>query len=287
MFRKFLSGITIIILTILAFQVSAGMIDAVSAQDDPEFGPSRKTDITVDTTIYDWWLANWSDNKVACVLHLEHEGLPTANEIYKSCGDEVYKVWQKTAPCVAAENGQKTQDCPGMYLHQMETHAEKKLVTIDLPSPEVWISISGCEFTEGENRCVGIPNLVLSGEEKLPNESIIRIQGEFAGKTFSCTDSECILPLSPTGKQGVKLSFWGDSSYGDSTEKYSTLVRVIPWGDFVATAEKSVDPRPIMWPCSARSGRGKIYLPVLPCGSPSLIFRDHLPGWIPPWTPAD
>ena len=71
-------------------------------------------------------------------------------------------------------------------------------------------------------------------EEPLPNEQIIRVQGTIGSDHFSCTGDECNVPLPATGMSGVQVTFWADSSFGDSTETYTALIRVIPWGDFVA-----------------------------------------------------
>lgn len=240
MLKKLLPVIAILMIALLVFQLDTGKLDVAKAQNEKK--PDRETTLLVDTVLYDWWLARWSDNSIVCVLHIDHEGLPVAEDVYKGCSERAYKVWQKTTPCENAETGVNLQDCPGLYMIQQQSHVEQKKITVKLPSPEVWITVENCDFVEGENRCMGIPTLVLTGEEKLPNENIIRIQGTLGGKMFSCAGNRCELPLTPTGRQGIPLTFWGDSSYGDSTEQYTTRVRVIPWGDFANVDENSADP---------------------------------------------
>lgn len=44
----------------------------------------------------------------------------------------------------------------------------------------------------------------------------------------------CVLPLRPTGSNGVWLEFWADSSYGDASERFKALIRVIAVGDVMA-----------------------------------------------------
>jgi hypothetical protein len=238
MIKKIVGLAALLVIALLAVLAGSGVFNAAQAQDEPE----RTKTISMDVTAHKWWLVNWADNSTECVLYTEHEGLPAANEVYDSCGEETYKKWQKSTPCDAAANGGDTSTCPGVYMYDSGSETIQKQMQISLPAPDVWISITGCEFQPGENYCTGVPNLVLTGEETLPNESIIRIEGKFAGKSFSCAGSECVLPLTPTGKKGVQLIFWGDSSFGDSTQKYKALVRVTPWGDFAAMEGDSQDP---------------------------------------------
>ena len=77
------------------------------------------------------------------------------------------------------------------------------------------------------NKCEGEPQLLLVGVEPLPNESIVSISGEYAAGSFSCEGSECLVPLDSTSEQGLTLTFWGLSSYGDSTDEFTAYVRVI------------------------------------------------------------
>jgi hypothetical protein len=72
--------------------------------------------------------------------------------------------------------------------------------------------------------------LILKGEEPLPNEQIISIEGIYDGTPFVCQGSECIIQLNATPLQGVMVEFWANSSFGDSTEHYTALVRVLDTG---------------------------------------------------------
>ena len=63
---------------------------------------------------------------------------------------------------------------------------------------------------------------------------IIAIYGYLNGSPFSCPGASCSLPLQPTTSQGIEVEFWAESSFGDTSEHYSALLRVLPWGDFMA-----------------------------------------------------
>ncbi len=200
----------------------------VYAEDNSPPGPDRNTVILTDTTRYLWWLVYWSDNSVACSFSIDHEGKPTKTEVYDRCGEKIYQQWQKTQTCEKNGDSIIYKTCTGMYLHFIGTETIDAEEGITLPLPAVWINIAGCAFEGNTNRCAGTPSLHFLGEEPLPNETIMQIEGTIDGEPFSCGQEECTVPLKTTTEKGVLVTFWGNSSYGDSTILYEALVRVIP-----------------------------------------------------------
>jgi hypothetical protein len=187
-------------------------------------GPDRITQITVNYTAYTWWMATWNKNKVVCTVVVDHEGQPTLGEVYTNCSQGVYYNWTKTRPC-----SYTPQDCKGFYLYLVKTEQSQKKVTVKLPPPAVWLSLEGCESVtrSGTSICETIPKLVLKGEEPLPNEHIVRLEGTMDGQPFTCSPN-CKLQLAATSDKGVNLQFWAWSSYGDSSEVFNAQVRVEP-----------------------------------------------------------
>jgi hypothetical protein len=195
-------------------------LHASAKQNEPP-GPDRATLVTVDYTSYNWWLANWEDNSVACELYIDHEGLPTYNEIYKACGEELYQSWAFTKPC------DPSSDCEGYYLHFVASAPARRTVGISLPAVQIRITLKGCVLVSYTNVCKQPPILVLTAEEPLPNETILRIEGMLDGEPFVC-EAECELPLSDaSGEDGTQVDFWAYSSYGDSSEPFYAKVRVV------------------------------------------------------------
>jgi hypothetical protein len=186
--------------------------------------------VPVTFTWYDWWMVRWENNEVICRILIEHEGQPTSPEIQYACGNRLFAEWRITKPCDLSN----VVFCRGMYMHFVRSFPGKRNTEVILPQPKVWVSLVNCDPAPTINRCTNIPSLTLTGEELLPNEMIVRIQGTFAGEPFSCPGETCLLPLRPTGTQGVELEFWGDSSFGDSSEHYKALVRVTAQGDVMA-----------------------------------------------------
>ncbi|MHB0923903.1 MAG: hypothetical protein ACYC3H_08070 [Bellilinea sp.] len=235
-----------LILTVGGLLASAALqsMPVRAQQETPEApqAPKRLTTLKVEYTASEWWLVRWKGDEITCRFIVDHTGLPIGDEIQTWCGDVLYAEWNRTQPCTLSTPGQTTQTCPGMYLHFFESKPAVKEVEVELPLPSVWISLVGCTAEPPGNRCVGSPNLLLTGEEPLPNEVIISIQGVFQGEPFICSGNPCTLPLKPTGSQGAVLEFWADSSFGDSSPRYEAQIRVLPRGDFMSPEGGSSDP---------------------------------------------
>ena len=191
--------------------------------------PRRTTTIVVSYTEYEWWLSRWSDNEHLCKIYADHEGFPTASEIYIYCGESTYEEWAETIACPAAVDG-NGESCAGVYLHLIGSAPREKEVSIELPVPEARVSIMECSPTETANLCSEIPSLSITAQEPLPNEHITQIQGRLNDIPFVCQGQICEVPLRATASQGVALEFWADSSYGDSSKHYQGRVRVVDSG---------------------------------------------------------
>jgi hypothetical protein len=230
---------TLMLVTIIVAGILAGLVftnpnpvDAYSLGTTE--GPARKAMITVSYTTYEWWLLTWSTSQVVCQVYIEHEGWPVAEEVQYYCGDQVLEDWLNTTPCVFDNDLTEAEQCPGLYLYQVSVTPGTREIEVDLQPPEVFVDIADCNPQPPENRCETFPSLHLVGEEPLPNESIINIQGYIGAEPFNCEGGDCTVPLPATGVAGVPVTFWAESSFGDSSETFSAQVRVIPWGDFVA-----------------------------------------------------
>ncbi len=195
----------------------------VLAQDKPQPAMDRTSKIEVDETDYHWLLNFLSDRSTACNFVVNHDGDPTDQDIQSGCGEALFQELKDTPSC-----SKDTKVCIGLYLSKSNSLPVHKKIMVQLSPPSISVSLSGCDYSEDENYCIGQPKLVFTGDEPLPNERIVAIHGSLAGKTFECSESHCEVALKPTGPGGDPLVFWGDSSFGDSTAKFNGLVRVIP-----------------------------------------------------------
>ena len=217
-----------IILLILLLNLTATGGRYVSAQESDE--AVRQTTIVVETTLYEWWLNRWTDNLVVCQIFVDHEGPPTAEEVIRDCDIEVYEQWRKTPPCEAAAAGEPTTYCSGLYAHFAGFQPGKTTTEVELPPPSVWVDISDCSLRPPENFCTQRPNLVFTGEEPLPDQEIEFIHVVVEGVKVTCKGDECVVPTRSTSLNGTEVEFWADSSFGDSSEHFTALVRVLETG---------------------------------------------------------
>ncbi len=211
---------------LLVFAATVATPQRVAADE-----PGRETTLLVSYTLSEWWLLRWESNQIVCAIVVEHDGYPTAQEIYKACGSQIYNEWQATPPCYALADGKgDVASCSGLYLHLVSTTPKKKEIKVELPLPKVWIELVGCDPVPPEHYCAKLPSLHFSGEEPLPNERIIAINGVYNDIPFSCEGDSCSIPLRATPPEGTTLEFWADSSFGDSSKVFTALVRVVDSG---------------------------------------------------------
>ena len=189
-------------------------------------GPDRYTTMTVDITLYEWWLAAWADNQVLCSFFADHAGLPTDNDIFSACGEDLFNEWKTySKPCAEKD----ITACPGLYFIQVSNKPSTREVTVKLPPPKVWVAVEGCA-PDPDGWCTQQPMLVLTGEEPLPNESINAIDGFVGADPFTCDKDRCEFKLDDTKSQALRLNFWAYSTHGDSSQVFDALLRVVKDG---------------------------------------------------------
>lgn len=245
--------------------------------EEPQ-GGRRTTKITVTFTRTKWWLIRWSNNQIVCSFFSEQQGLPGLADVEGQCDKKVFEEWKSTKPCNLADLSSSSQ-CSGLYLHLVESIQDERDIELELPTPKVWVTVTNCDPQPPDNYCSTSPGLMLVGEEPLPNEIILSIQGTIAGEPFKCSGSECVLPLTPTGLDGVSLEFWADSSFGDSSEHYTAKARLIPWGEFMNPESQSQEAPRYYVDVLSSQWRGA---PIASCSDVWHTFPDvgGPPAWL-------
>jgi hypothetical protein len=218
-------------LVVLFLIVNLSGTEVVRGADNEGEQIKRQATIVVSYTRYEWWLLQWSDNKLMCHVYIDHEGLPTTDEVLTDCGGTVYSQWINTQPCLGLDQGQiPASGCSGLYLYFIGSASAEKEILVDLPPAEVYITLSNCSPTPPENLCPTIPSLHLEGVEPLPNEQITAIHIKMDGIETTCMGNSCDVPLHATRIAGETIEFWADSSFGDSSAVFTALVRIIDSG---------------------------------------------------------
>ena len=200
---------------------SPSRVSAAPRYDPP--GPDRFSVTVVDYTKYTWWLVHWGEDDVECVVITDHEGIPTPGDIYVDCGEDLYNKWLKNKPC----NETDVALCKGLYFFLSKSEPAQKEVSTKLPPPIVQVTLENCDpvYTSSTSICESEPVLVLTGIEPLPGYQINSIEGLYEGQPFVC-DAICRLQIPLTDEDGYTIQFWANSSYGDTSEMFSALVRV-------------------------------------------------------------
>ncbi|MBN1146979.1 MAG: hypothetical protein JXA78_06975 [Anaerolineales bacterium] len=233
------------------------------------------TTIIVPYIEYEWWLIRWEGNQILCRVLVDHEGMPSWDEVAAYCGSDLANEWWATPPCKVQQQNNKTVTvCTGLYFHLVSSQQKEREMIVELPLPIVWVNLEGCAPIPPENRCPELPTLVLTAEEPLAEESIVAIWGTFDGEPFYCPGDICKLPLRITPLQGVTVEFQADSSYGDSSEIFTAQVRVIDAGvsDVPGGGGWYVDVISAQWRGAPLASCARIWEAFPPIGSP--------PAWL-------
>jgi hypothetical protein len=195
-------------------------------ESNPPPGPDRFTIITVEYTAYEWWMISWQKQEVHCSVVADHEGPPTLQEVSRDCGEYIAQTWWEQDLCRKQD---KMKSCKGFYTYNVDSWSAEKEIPVYLPAATAWLTLEDCEPVTSASTtiCEFLPTLVITGQEPLPNENILRVEGIFDGQPFSCEDSSvCKLPLQETSEDGAPIEFWAYSSYGDSSPLFTGQVRV-------------------------------------------------------------
>lgn len=200
--------------------------------------PMRQATVIETYTAYEWWLLAWADNSSACRVLTDKEGLPELAEVKSDCSATVYKLWLDQPLCSAATYGGDLTACQGYYLRYIGSHQAEREVVVELPPASASLTLEGCTQSNYETVCALMPKLQIIGLEPLPDYVIGQIHYEIidsprlnTGGEQVCQGAVCEVPLSLTSLAGEGISFWADSTYGDSSEHYEVMYRIKPNGD--------------------------------------------------------
>ena len=221
--RRGLLPLTLGLVLALAGSAFASLSRGSAAPRFDPPGPDRFSVTTVDYTIYTWWMIDWGKTAPECKIEVDHEGMPTPGDVYVDCGEDLYETWVEQKACIEID----ITNCEGVYVVLVDSRPALKQISTKLPAPIVQVTLENCDpvYTSSTSICEYEPILVLTGVEPLPGYQITGIEGTYEGQPFSC-GPVCRLRLPLTGDEGRNIQFWAYSSYGDTSQVFSALVRV-------------------------------------------------------------
>jgi hypothetical protein len=261
----------VILLAALVLAALVPVKTAISRALPTPPGPDRYSKVVVPYVAFTWWLTKWEDNQVACEIVIDYEGMPKPDAVFKNCDQSVYDAWIKTAPCPQDTIDNNPSDCSGYYFQFVGSESKEKTIGVTLPEPQVWIDLENCN-QRPDGGCSTRPTLVLRGEEPLPNEHITSIAGNVGTSTFECESDSCPFSVNVTRPEGIQIDFWAFSTYGDSSRRFTALIRadsIVPDGE----------DQPV-WYVTVLSSQWK-GLPVASCAQTWDAFPP--PGPLPQW----
>lgn len=262
-----LASLTKLVFALLIVIMVQGINLAQAADEaEGEETPLRETSIVMSYTNYEWWLLRWSNSQLVCQIFIDHEGLPTLNDIFYDCSESVYDSWAATKPC----DSSMPILCSGLYLFYVSSSPAENVIPIELPAAEMFVSLSGCTPTYPDNFCSTIPSLSFSAKEPLPNESITAMHVVMNGMRYDCPGSTCEIPLRATPLDGIPVEFWADSSFGDTSAHFNAQVRVIDSGVSSGGSGWYVDVISTQWLGTPIASCAKIWQAFPPIGGPPL-----------------
>lgn len=224
--RLLLTLITASNLLIVSGAAPASGLDlAPDPESNPPPGPDRFSIIAVGYTSYEWELRKWKDRTFVCKIVVNHDGMPSPDEVFRDCGAIIHREWISQPMC----NLNNVGNCEGYYALLVDTEPKEKEIAMQLPAASAWLTLEDCEpvYSAGTNICETRPTLVITGQEPLPNETINKIEGTYNGQSFFCEDADvCKFRIPETDDDGVEMTFWAYSTYGDSSIVYDAQIRV-------------------------------------------------------------
>ena len=250
------SAILIVILFLLLLNLPAG---PVSASSDPDN----------DRVIYHWILAQWKDNVQVCRIDINHQGLPTGQEIISQCGQEIFDLFFLTPSCDFIESG-TIESCEGLYLKQIESSME--WTSHDYLDPVLLrFEFPDCEIANPGFYCEEIPLMAIIILEDYAKDLEIQVVSNFEEEGVRCLDAKCEIDLFSSGEYGTNLNVIISDQV--TNHRYEQNFRI----QSIFLEEDEDAPRPEGWWVQVRSQHrfGKADI--------SNIWGLEIPELLPDW----
>ncbi len=219
------------VLVVLVFFILLSPLAVVEAAKDV---PPREEQQTKTEIQYLWWLLPWKNaNEVQCQIAVYHPDKPTPDEIFATCGWELYQAWVNTPPCSAAVQGKDVTSCKGYYLMFVGARKVTHTVTVKYPPPTVQLNLSqACQPALPHYVCPQPVQVVLHGVEFFPEAYINGVHARVSpDANVACSTTDCVVTLPAVegeDPQVYHLAFGASSSWGDQTPEYTADIRLTP-----------------------------------------------------------
>ncbi|HAY84412.1 MAG TPA: hypothetical protein DCY42_05665 [Chloroflexi bacterium] len=193
----------------------------------PDFPQNMRSLYNLRTTVYHhWMLTSVAEQKVSCNIYMAVIGEPADSEVLGYCGFSVYLLWQQG---VCKQSLDREEPCTGLTLHYIGPIEDQLKISIKLPGALAYAKLSNCSPW---GTCSQHPQMIFGGYEPLANHQINRVTIKFEdGQEFICNGRECSLDMPFTNADGMQVTYYVSSTYGDNSLQETFQVRNINLAD--------------------------------------------------------
>jgi hypothetical protein len=173
-----------------------------------------------------WMLTRLEGEKVGCNIYKAVIGEPTDAEVLGYCGWQVYFQWLDG---ICKDTLDRTEPCTGLTLHYIGPINEKLKVQIKIPGALAFMDQVNCGPW---GVCDQAPRLRFGGYEPLHSEHIETVRIRIGdGDEYICEGWDCTMVMPQTEANGVQITYYVTSSYGDESLKENFFMRNIALPD--------------------------------------------------------
>ncbi len=189
----------------------------------PAFPQDYRTLLYSRTNVYHHWMLTYWAEEIECHIYKTDLSKPSDEDVLGYCGNTVYQMWIDQLVC--EETPAREEPCTGLTLHYIDQLDEKLKVSIKLPGPLGYVELVNCPAW---GVCEDYPLLTFGGYEPLQNQSIDGVQ-IFLGDELEveCDVVPCTLKMPLTNADGMEVSFFVTSTYGDISVRKTFYMRNI------------------------------------------------------------
>ena len=171
-----------------------------------------------------WQLAEWKNGKSVCDVYVNHDGLPTYEEIVTACGGDVYSQWIATPACAPAASSGNVSLCTGLFARL--SGSEQHLFTDYVDIPSMTVDVKSINCLPGK-WCNTAPELAFMADEPLKGYEITKIHVLVGGFDNPCKGDLCKIGIPLTTNKGLEIEYWAESSFGDKSQHKTFIYRNI------------------------------------------------------------
>lgn len=207
--RKFYLGLFIILGVIFVYLLN---YDSIAYAKGGRRFPIK----TYSTLARRWQVRKWENGDRVCDVFVNHLDFPNDIEISESCGDLVYQEWVDTPLCTAALDGGDLEECSGVFFQYIGLETHEVTEWLLLPEPSVEAELDKCKPGIW---CDERPSILFTGFEPIFGYQILELHIQVGDKEVVCDGPKCKIRMPLTSEEGILVSYWAVSSYGDESDQ--------------------------------------------------------------------